>query len=360
MPSVKTSELDQIDKELLNLIQVAFPLEPRPFAFLADKLGINEDDVIARLVALKQDKIIRQISMIFDTRALGYKSSLIASRAPEGRVDEVADVISEHPGVSHNYRRNHEFNIWWTIAVPPESSLEDHVQAVHDLAGAESTRIMQTIKMFKIGVDLDMTGKRPMDAKTTLPAYHAPKRAQQPLTPLEIAALRQLQEDIVLEPAPYAGMAERIGIDQATILQMAHGFIADGLARRFAAVMHHRQAGFVANAMSVWEVPVDRIETVGYEMAGFAAVSHCYQRPTYPDWPYNLFGMLHARTKEECETAALAIEEQTGIHDRRMLYSTKEYKKIRVRYYTDDFFEWERLHLTGNGSNNAVSKSAGA
>jgi siroheme decarboxylase len=352
MPSVKTRELDQIDKELLNLIQVAFPLEPRPFAFLADKLGIGEDDVIARLAALKQDKIIRQISMIFDTRALGYKSSLIASRAPEGRVDEVADVMSGHPGVSHNYRRNHEFNIWWTIAVPPESSLEDHVQAVHDLAGAESTRIMQTIKMFKIGVDLDMTGTRPMDAKTTLPAYQAPKRAQQPLTPLEIAALRELQEDIALEPAPYASMAERIGIDEAVILQMAHGFIDDGLARRFAAVMHHRQAGFVANAMSVWQVPEDRIETVGYEMAGFAAVSHCYQRPTYPDWPYNLFGMLHARTKEECEVAARAIEEQTGIRERRMLYSTKEYKKIRVRYYTDDFFEWERRHLSHNGSAN--------
>ena len=350
MPSVKTRELDQIDKELLNLIQVAFPLEPRPFAFLADKLGIKEDDVITRLSALKQDKIIRQISMIFDTRALGYKSSLIASRAPEGRVDRVADVISEHPGVSHNYRRNHEFNIWWTIAVPPESSLEDHVQAVHDLAGAESTRIMQTIKMFKIGVDLDMTGTRPMDAKTTLPAYSAPKRAHRRLTPLEIAALRELQEDITLEPAPYAGMAARIGIDEAQILQMANAFIDDGLARRFAAVMHHRQAGFVANAMSVWQVPEDRIEEIGYQMAGFAAVSHCYQRPTYPDWPYNLFGMLHARTKDECEIAARAIEEQTGIHDRRMLYSTKEYKKVRVRYYTDDFFEWERRHLNGNGA----------
>jgi DNA-binding Lrp family transcriptional regulator len=350
MPSVKTRELDGVDKELLNLIQVAFPLEPRPFTGLGDKLGIAQDDVIARLAALKQDKIIRQISMIFDTRALGYKSSLIASRAPEGKVDEVAAVISEHPGVSHNYRRNHEFNIWWTIAVPPESSLEDHVQAVHDLAGAEATRIMQTIKMFKIGVDLDMTGKRPMDAKTTLPAYSAPKRPQGRLTPLEIAALRELQEDIALEPTPYSSMAARIGIDEAQLLEIANSFIDDGLARRFAAVMHHRQAGFVANAMSVWQVPEDRIEEVGSEMAGFAAVSHCYQRPTYPDWPYNLFGMLHARTKEECEVAAHAIEEQTGIHERRMLYSTKEYKKVRVRYYTDDFFEWERRHLDGAGN----------
>jgi len=350
MASVKTRELDKIDQELLNLIQVSFPLEARPYQQLAEKLQTTEDDVIERLARLKEDKIIRQISMIFDTRALGYKSSLVASRAPEGRVDEAAAIISEHPGVSHNYRRNHEFNIWWTIAVPPESSLEDHVNALHALAGAESTRLMQTIRMFKIGVDLDMTGKRPMDAKTTLPAYHAPKRSGEPLTKLEIAALRELQEDIALEPTPYASMGRRIGIDGSAVLAFANGFIDDGLARRFAAVMHHRQAGFVANAMSVWQVPEERIEEVGSTMAGFAAVSHCYQRPTYPDWPYNVFGMLHARTKDECEIAAKAIEEQTGITERRMLYSTKEYKKIRVRYYTDDFFEWERRHLGGNGS----------
>jgi siroheme decarboxylase len=347
MPSVKTRDLDTVDKELLNLIQVSFPLEPRPFQVLADKLGTEEDDVIRRLQSLKNDRIIRQISMIFDTRALGYRSSLVASRAPEGQVDEVASVINEHPGVSHNYRRDHEFNIWWTIAVPPESSLEDHIQRVHELAGAESTRIMQTIRMFKIGVDLDMTGTRPMDAKTTLPAYHASARAGQPLSDLEIAALKELQEDIRLEPAPYAGMGQRMGVDAGAVLALAHGFIDDGLARRFAAVMHHRQAGFVANAMSVWKVPEERIEEVGSTMAGFAAVSHCYQRPTYPDWPYNLFGMLHARTKEECEVAAEAIEAQTGITDRRMLYSTKEYKKVRVRYYTDDFFDWERRHLNG-------------
>src|SRR5205814_8640829 len=151
MPSVKTRELDQIDKELLNLIQVAFPLEPRPFAFLGDKLGIGEDDVIGRLAALKQDKIIRQISMIFDTRALGYKSSLIASRAPEGRVDEVADVISEHPGGSHNYPRNHELNIWLTIAVSPTSWPDDLVQSVRDLAGADPTHNMQPLKFSRLG-----------------------------------------------------------------------------------------------------------------------------------------------------------------------------------------------------------------
>lgn len=342
---VKTRTLDAIDQELLNLVQIHFPIDPRPFRVLADKLGTNEDDVIARLEALKRDRIVRQISLIFDTRALGYRSSLVATRAPDGHVDEVAHRINEHPGVSHNYRRDHEFNIWWTIAVPPESSLEEHVQTLHDLAKAEATRLMQTIRMFKIGVDLDMTGTRPMDARTTIPAYRSSPKAGVPLERGEIAMLRELQEDIPLTPAPFAEMAARIGIAPDELLAGAERFIDEGRARRYAAVLHHRQAGFVANAMSVWTVPEERIEEVGSAMAGFAAVSHCYQRPTYPDWPYNLFGMLHGRTKEDCETAAGAIARDTGIDEHAMLYSTKEYRKVRVRYYTDDFFDWERRHL---------------
>jgi siroheme decarboxylase len=345
MPGVKTQPLDRIDQELLNLVQVDFPVVPRPFAFLGEQLEAPEQDVIARLGALKKNKIIRQISAIFDTRALGYRSSLIASRAPVDHVDDVAGVISEHPGVSHNYRRDHEFNIWWTIAVPPMSSLEEHVDAVHTLAGAEQTRLMQTIRMFKIGVDLDMTGKRPMDAKTTLPAYKASAKAGEPLDELEIKILRELQEDIALTETPFAGMAGRIGISEDEVIATYHRFVEEGRCRRFAAVLHHRQAGFVANAMSVWKVPEERIDDVGMQMAGFAAVSHCYQRPTYPDWPYNLFGMLHGRTKTDCEEAADAIARETGVSEHAMLYSTKEYKKVRVRYYTEDFFDWERAHL---------------
>jgi DNA-binding Lrp family transcriptional regulator len=345
MASVKTIALDDVDKGLLNLIQVAFPIEARPFAVLADKVGVDEADVIGRLERLKAARIIRQISMIFDTRALGYRSSLVATRAPEDGIDDAAAIINEHPGVSHNYRRNHEFNLWWTIAVPPESSLDAHVETLHERCGGEATRLMQTIRMFKIGVDLDMTGTRPMDAKSTLPAYRASHKLGEPLSEDEIALLRELQEDIALEPEPYTGMARRLEVGADDVLAGAERFIDEGRARRFAAVMHHRQAGFVANAMSVWRVPEERIEEVGMTMAGFAAISHCYQRPTYPDWPYNVFGMLHGRTKEDCEVAARAIEGATGITERRMLYSTKEYKKVRVRYYTPEFYEWERAHL---------------
>ncbi|MGH8907426.1 MAG: AsnC family transcriptional regulator [Egibacteraceae bacterium] len=337
--------LDDTDQRLLNIIQTEFPLTGRPFAALGDLMGESEQAVMDRYRRLKEDRIIRQVSAIFDTRKLGYKSSLVATATPEERVDEAAEVISAHPGVSHNYRRDHEFNIWWTIAVPPEEDLQTHVNALHRLCGGTSTRVLPTLKLYKIGVDLDVSDQRAMDAQSTLPAYKETARTAEDLTPDEVAFVWELQEDLAIEPAPFASMAERIGTTEAAVLQAAQAFIDEGLMRRYAAVLHHRRAGFGANGMSVWRAPEDRTDEYGYLLAGYAAVSHCYRRPTYPDWPYALFGMIHGTSKERVEEAVSSIRERSGLHDYRILYSTKEYKKIRVRYFDPAYANWATANI---------------
>jgi DNA-binding Lrp family transcriptional regulator len=117
--------------------------------------------------------------------------------------------------------------------------------------------------------------------------------------------------------------------------------------RRFAAVMNHRSAGFKANAMGVWAVPEDRLAEIGPQMAGFAAVSHCYRRPTYEDWPYTVFTMVHGRSARDCEATIDAIRTETGIDEHALLWSVKEYKKTRVKYFTDDWSTWTDEHLSG-------------
>ena len=339
-------QLDDADQQLLNIIQTEFPLVSRPFAALGEQLAESEDDVLRRYQRLKDDRVIRQVSAIFDTRKLGYRSSLVATSVPEHRIQEAADLISAHPGVSHNYRRDHEFNIWWTIAVPPSEDLDAHVAALHRLTDATSTRILPTLKLYKIGVDLDVSDKRAMDARTTLPAYTDKSRTAEDLTDDEVGYVRELQEDLEVTPAPFAGMAERLGVSEDAVIKAAESFIDEGLMRRFAAVLHHRRAGFGANAMSVWNVPDDSIDTYGYELAGYAAVSHCYRRPTYPDWPYALFGMIHATSKEKVEEAVDSIRERTGLDDYRLLYSTAEFKKIRVRYFDPAYGAWAKANVT--------------
>jgi siroheme decarboxylase len=124
------------------------------------------------------------------------------------------------------------------------------------------------------------------------------------------------------------------------------GGMADrGLLRRVAAILFHRRAGFSANGMGVWKVPENRILEVGPKMAAYRGISHCYQRPTYADWPYSIFTMAHGRSKEECDSILDAIADSTPeIQGRATLYSSTEFKKIRLLYFTDDFKRWEREH----------------
>jgi DNA-binding Lrp family transcriptional regulator len=339
---------DATDLKLLELLQVAVPVAEHPFSELAKQLGVGEQDVLDRVQRLKTDKVIRQISAIFDTRSLGYESSLVAARIDASRVDEAAAIISQHPGVSHNYLRSHSFNLWYTIAVSPLSQLglEKTVALLHQLSGAESTRLLPTLKLFKIGVKFDIGGEaRPDDLDAV--AYTEKNRATDTaLTPAEIEFVRIMQRDLPITPTPFVDYAKELGVPLPKLQGMHRRFLDSGKMRRFAAVLHHRQAGFSANAMGVWAVPGDdaEVDRAGETMATYRAVSHCYRRPSYPDWPYNIFTMIHGKSRDECEQSLAAIAAKTGIRDHGALYSTKEYKKVRVRYFTPDEDAWEREH----------------
>ncbi len=332
---------DPVTGELLNLLQKEFPVVSRPFLALGERLGIAESEVIERVAAAKKAGIIRQLSAIFDTRRLGYKSSLVAMAfAPEDLVTG-ARIINRHPGVSHNYEREHPFNLWFTIAVPPDRSLEEDVQQLARLAGARETLLLPTIKLFKIGVDLDMTGtKDPARRERETPYGDLNPRRHGPPPPLtgeDKAFVRLFQEDLPLVPEPFRLLAEKGNTTEERLFALWEAFLARGQARRFAAVLRHRQAGFVANGMGVWVVPDERIDEIGTVMASFAAVSHCYQRPPrLPHWPYTLFTMVHARTKEECWSILRSMSEASGITEYSCLFSIREFKKTRVKYMVED------------------------
>lgn len=336
--------MDQFDQELLNLLQAGLDLVPQPFLAIAEKLGTDEETVMERTRQLKGDSI-RQLSAIFDTRTLGYTSSLIAAKIPEEHLDQAAQVINQHPGVTHNYKRNHDYNLWFTIAVPPNSKLglEKTVDLLGKLAGVEVIRLMPTLKLYKIGVHLDMTGKEDAAKAKAKPQYTEADRqnAVKEITDFDIAVIRQLQKDLPIVSRPFDLWAEELGVTTEELLAAGKQMIERKQMRRFSAVLNHRKAGFRFNGMGVWAVPADQTEEIGYKMATFKAVSHCYLRPTYPDWPYTIFTMVHGRTHEECEEILQAIEDETGITERTTLYSTKEYKKTRVSYFTPEMEEWE-------------------
>jgi DNA-binding Lrp family transcriptional regulator len=130
------------------------------------------------------------------------------------------------------------------------------------------------------------------------------------------------------------------------LLEHLRGMVDRKLLRRVAAILFHRRAGFSANGMGVWKVPGEEIIETGRRMAAFRGISHCYQRPTYEDWPYSVFTMAHGRSKEECDAIldSIARECRIGPEDRAVLYSSTEYKKIRLHYFTPDYARWEAEH----------------
>ncbi|HEX4805631.1 MAG TPA: Lrp/AsnC family transcriptional regulator [Conexibacter sp.] len=337
--------LEELDRRLLNLMQGKFPIEPRPYKRVAELAGIDEQAAMARVQHLLDQRIIRQVTPIFDTRALGYSSMLVAAKVDAENPHRAARVINAHPGVSHNYLRNHEFNLWFTIATEPDSKLglDGTLEALAHEAGAESVRQLPTLKLFKIRMDLEMEGSTEDLARAAVAADPI-ELEPQPYDDFDVAVIRALQGDMPVVEEPYAPAARELGVTQERFLDHLAGMQERGLLRRVAAILYHRRAGFSANGMGVWKVPDEEILDVGRRMAAVRGISHCYQRPTYADWPYSVFTMAHGRSKEECDAILDAIAETTGISERATLYSSTEFKKIRLLYFTDEFKAWEREH----------------
>jgi siroheme decarboxylase len=339
-------ELDEFDKRLLNQMQGSFPIVERPYAAVAQELGVQEDVVLKRVRELIDERIIRQVTPIYDTRAFGYGSMLVAAKIDAEHPWRAAKIVNSHPGVSHNYLRNHEFNMWFTIAVEEGSKLglQGTLDVLQELTGAESIRQLPTLKLFKIRMDLEMEGGTDRLASAGV-AEEPAELDKQPYDDLDRAVIRATQGDLPVVSEPYAPAATELGMSVDALVEHLQGMVERGLLRRVAAILFHRRAGFSANGMGVWRVPEDRVLEIGPRMAAFRGISHCYQRPTYADWPYQLFTMAHGRSKEECDAVLDAVAASVpDLQDRAILYSSTEFKKIRLLYFTDDFRNWEREH----------------
>jgi DNA-binding Lrp family transcriptional regulator len=339
--------LDETDKRLINLLQSSFPLDPQPFALIASEAELELGDVLARTRRLLEGRIIREITPIFDTRALGYESMLVAAKVDADNPQRAARAVNAHPGVSHNYLRTHDFNLWFTIATPPDSKLglQGTLEVLMRETGAASMRRLPTLTLFKINMNLEM--EKGTDALAAAVEVAPPRELDpQPYGAADVALIRALQGPMEAVERPYDAAAAELGIETEELLRRLGDLVDRKILRRVAAILYHRRAGFSANGMGVWKVPEAEIMETGTRMASFRGISHCYQRPTYEDWPYSVFTMAHGRSKEECDAIldSIALECGIGAADRATLYSSTEYKKIRLHYFTEDYAAWEAEH----------------
>ena len=336
------SSLGESDKELLNEIQWTFPLVTRPFDTIAKKFDTTPEIIKEKLNNLKEIGVLRQLSAIFDTRKLGYTSSLVAMEIEHDKLEYVASQINRHPGVSHNYERDHQFNLWFTLAVPPGADLNSELEKFNVLKGIKKVRMLPTLQLFKIGVKLDMVDDKKHEVAPTEEKKEIKNIKFEP-TEEDKDFIRELQKDMEIIDEPFVNAAKNLGITEDELFSKMKHYESMGVLRRFAAILRHRQVGFTANGMIVWKVPEDRITSVGETLGSFPQVSHCYERPTYDDWPYNVFSMIHCKTHDEAYEVAKIIQDQIDVNEYKILFSSREFKKTRVEYFVENSFSLEDI-----------------
>jgi siroheme decarboxylase len=318
-----------IDDKLLGLLQTGFPLTVEPYCELGSKLGIAGEEVIRRITMLKEKGIVRQISPVLDARKLGYQSTLIAMKVGKQRTGLAEKTLSGHTGVSHAYERDNEFNIWFTLSVPLPVDIEAELQKLSSLIVVEAAFALPAVRVFKLRTNFGPDEDNHAEAGTERGNVITERVA---LSERERRVINALQEDLPLSSNPFLNIAEIINISVEDLMGHCRSLLRRGVIRRYGASINHYKAGYKANAMTCWKVPRNKVETVAAGIISLRQVSHCYERATNASWIYNLYVMIHGSSKMVCMETVNKIHDGSGISDYAVLFSTREFKKTRIKY----------------------------
>jgi DNA-binding Lrp family transcriptional regulator len=326
--------LDDADRRILDEVQRDFPLESRPFAALAERIGSTEGEVLDRIRRLTRDGIIREVGPVFDLKRLGHTSTLCAAQAAPDCIENVAGFINAFPEVTHNYLRDHAFNIWFTLIAASPDRIDAILERIRIVPGVLNVMSLPAQRTFKIDVFFRTSKGGTADNE---PREHRPSEEPptEQLTSEDKRLVRVLSEAMPLTERPFAEIARQAGVSEAAVIERVRAWISSGVIRRFGARVDHRAVGYGANGMSVWKVPADRAETAGSLMARQPEVSHCYLRLPRPEWEYNLYAMIHGQTEDEVRAVAEHMAEETGLRDYAVLFSSREFKKSAPRYFCE-------------------------
>lgn len=324
MPTIDKS----LDFQLLNDFQRNFPLCPAPFAELAARLGVAEKAVLGMLEQLRREGKISRVGAVFAPKRIGA-STLAAMAVPPEKLAALAEVVNRFPEVNHNYEREHRYNLWFVVTAGSEGRLQAALGAIEQAAGYPLLKLPLVHEYhIDLGFSLDGKGEK-------LPARTQAFAPPTPLGELERRLVMALQEGLPLFIRPFSVLASRVGCDESEVLERIRRWCAEGVIKRFGVVVRHHELGYTANAMLVQDIPDALVGPLGELLAGEPGVTLCYQRPRVPpDWPYNLFCMIHGQVREEVEAKIEALRTRLALDDyaHDILFSLTRFKQTGARY----------------------------
>ena len=324
------SEMDAIDTAILSSIQAGLPPDEHPFSALARQLNLPAGVMLARVQQLQDSGIIRRIGPVFDTQRLGYSSTLVAARVPADHLLDVALLVNELPGVTHNYRREHDYNLWFTLTARSKEEIDNTLASIRKRTGIADIYSLPAVAVYRIAVNFALGTGTAHTRQSGVPS-----QAPAILGEHDRHLVRLLQESLPVVERPFDAIALAWGRTPADVVERIREWVASGVIRRFGAVVRHQRLGYVANGMCVFNTPAERLDEAGRRLAECEMVSHCYSRPPAPGWSYNLFAMMHSTSKEHVRRQAAALARELAISDHDVLFSTEEFKKASMRFFAE-------------------------
>lgn len=326
--------LTKLQKQLCNALQDGLPICSRPFARIAKEFDSDEETVLEQIQELKNAGLIRRFRALINYNAFGKRSTLVTAHVPQEDLPDVSKAVNSLEGVSHNYLRNNFYNLWFTLQAPAAGQIEDTLSNLSEQFGIDFYSL-PVKRFFKLDVRFDAVGAGVRDC----PDLYIPKEQTHKSAPVVLNAnqkliLSKLQDDIVITAEPFSFLSGE-GLGDEDVLRIIEELFELGVIRRIAAVLKHSKLGFVANVLFVSEVPRDRILEVGQKLACLGTVSHCYERKTFENWPYNLFAMMHDRSMDRIQQTVNEFVKAEGIDTYQLLPTTAELKKQPVRHKFD-------------------------
>lgn len=352
--------MTELEQRILDIIQDGFPIEDRPYAVIGKLVDEDEQTVFEAVEKLRTSGVIRRIGGVYDTKRLGLVSRLCAGRVPESdrdfdgatdrpqtELEKFAAVVMDVPAITHNYVRSHEYNVWFTVIAENEPALQSIVDKLMKVTALHDVHSMPAKKMFKINTVMGKAAgsKQESDEKVGRHGMGGESSGKAaPLSEMDKARIRLLSGDLPHSLTPFTDLFQGVILSGAknleTILGEARADLTSKRMRRFGAVLRHQQAGFPCNAMVCFDIGTSGefsmdTSAAGAVLAANPHVSHCYERPAFEGFPYNVYGMFHAQSDEELSQFVTEATATLGNPKYVVLHSVRELKKTSYKYFTE-------------------------
>ena len=320
--------------ELLLALQRGLPLVERPFAVLGERVGLSETAVLDCVAGMMASGAARRLGAVFDSRSLGYESTLCAVDVPSANLEEVAARLTPSTGITHCYEREGRPNLWFTLTAPKDGLTAERIR-VAALLHPHALLDLPSVRTFKIEAVFDT---RSIDghadsrkSQARVRHLHQPRALEKP----ERTVVRRFQDSIPLVPEPFTALGNELGWTAKDLLALLAQWKESGILRRIGLIVRHRELGFAANGMGVWQVDPPQAAEAGRVLASVPDVTHCYERRLHALFPFNLFAMIHAGNRDDLYRLWERMTATAGLKAGQLLVSAREFKKSSPRFFEE-------------------------